>query len=562
MKDILSSSLASDSDLWSDPDSNIGITVEVDHQAEVFLKGNISLPSSYNIPLKSTKKEQNDENPENVNFRNEETNKINYNSHFISRLLDVHILSSSSSSSSSSSEILLNSTDSIDMDNNDSNKIISFYIPPIRNIGPEMYYVYYDGIQSNKRAALVHTIEEADYIILSEDHFIDSTIYNKFVLPLLAEYENNTHCTKDIIIVDFADEPDKLFLSDELMKDDSSCVIAYFKRSFVKKPIPHPTILNFAEENFVLEEETITGTSIKTETKIKSNTTQDIFDLYGKNYSIPLIPLTYPVKKEALFLREDNSDIIKDIDISIMFDPYTVVYARKNTCYIVNYLLTLFQVHPYFESFIDIAANNDIRLYHPENLFNDPSQFQSYPSYAGLDAKEVENLIEEKNEKRTSEGLNTQNYTAHELQKIWVGIRGNDCSSGRKNFQKEYFHQLLRSKIVVNINPDGWEGDWRLMEALACETLVITDNMLFPGSHAHPLINNTHVLFFDLHEMLENRSTQLRDFLIYYTKPENEKERATIARQGYEYALKYHKPEDRIEEIIQIAQKLRLEKRR
>ena len=62
--------------------------------------------------------------------------------------------------------------------------------------------------------------------------------------------------------------------------------------------------------------------------------------------------------------------------------------------------------------------------------------------------------------------------------------------------------------------------------------------------------------------MLENRSTQLRDFLIYYTKPENEKERAAIARQGYEYALKYHKPEDRIEEIIQMAQKLRSEKRR
>ena len=66
------------------------------------------------------------------------------------------------------------------------------------------------------------------------------------------------------------------------------------------------------------------------------------------------------------------------------------------------------------------------------------------------------------------------------------------------NFQREYFRQLLRSKIVININPDGWEGDYRLMEALACETLVISDKMVFPGSRAHPLVNNTHLLFFEI----------------------------------------------------------------
>ena len=91
--------------------------------------------------------------------------------------------------------------------------------------------------------------------------------------------------------------------------------------------------------------------------------------------------------------------------------------------------------------------------------------------------------------------LFTQDNKEQRQGKYWIGIRGQDNVKGRQFFQKDYFHQLLRSKIVVNINPDQWEGDYRLMEALASETLLISDTMYIPGSKKYPLVNNTHMLF-------------------------------------------------------------------
>lgn len=122
---------------------------------------------------------------------------------------------------------------------------------------------------------------------------------------------------------------------------------------------------------------------------------------------------------------------------------------------------------------------------------------------------------------------------------IWVGIAGTDGERGRMDISDHYYQTMLRSKIVVNCNPDNWEGDYRLFEALSCKTMVMSDPMITPVQN--PLINEKDLIYYDSLEMLGNK-------IEYYLN--HDLERELIAQSGYNNAIKYHKASDRIDEIL------------
>ncbi len=126
---------------------------------------------------------------------------------------------------------------------------------------------------------------------------------------------------------------------------------------------------------------------------------------------------------------------------------------------------------------------------------------------------------------------------------IHVGIVDNDGEAGRVSMGKEYIDKMLRSKIVVNCNPDEWEGDYRLFETLSCGAMVIVDKMITPV--VNPFQNKEHLVYYSSIKELEK-------VLDYYLSQAGDSERIKIAQKGYEYALKYHKTSNRIDEILEI----------
>ena len=126
-----------------------------------------------------------------------------------------------------------------------------------------------------------------------------------------------------------------------------------------------------------------------------------------------------------------------------------------------------------------------------------------------------------------------------------VGEAGN---AGRNVFQNSYQTALTQSKIVVNCNPDLWEGDHRLYEALSSGALVMVDEMQTPMRNK--LIDGEHLIYY----RLDNLDDLLQKCHYYL---ENEQERLKIAQCGYEYALKHHTYVDRIDEILSEIKKAR-----
>ena len=125
--------------------------------------------------------------------------------------------------------------------------------------------------------------------------------------------------------------------------------------------------------------------------------------------------------------------------------------------------------------------------------------------------------------------------------KFYLGYDKSNISKARANLDENYFNTLLNSKIIITCNPDWWDGDYRLWESLASGALVICDKMLTPV--IHPLEHKKHLIYYDRENIEE-----LSSLIDYYL--ENENERLKIAKEGHEYALKYHKYSDRANEII------------
>lgn len=130
---------------------------------------------------------------------------------------------------------------------------------------------------------------------------------------------------------------------------------------------------------------------------------------------------------------------------------------------------------------------------------------------------------------------NFKNYKTH------VGLCGKKGPKGRNSIQSEYFEKMFHSKIVVNCNPDDWEGDYRTWEALSSGALVFVDNMITPV--IHPLVHGKHVIFYD-----RNNRSDLKTKLLYYLNHPDLARK--IAIQGNKFAIDHHKPSDRIDEIL------------
>lgn len=110
---------------------------------------------------------------------------------------------------------------------------------------------------------------------------------------------------------------------------------------------------------------------------------------------------------------------------------------------------------------------------------------------------------------------------------------------------RDYFKLLRRSKIIVTCNPSRWEGDHRTWEAFANGALVFVDRMWTPL--VHPLIDGKHCLFYDL----SDKGLKILEGQILYAL-KNTSFTDRIAKAGHEFAMKYHRSSNRIDEILDV----------
>lgn len=119
-----------------------------------------------------------------------------------------------------------------------------------------------------------------------------------------------------------------------------------------------------------------------------------------------------------------------------------------------------------------------------------------------------------------------------------------DCPNvgdARSGINISYFKTMCNSKIVVTCNPDNYEGDYRLWEALSSGALVFCDKLVTPIKQ--PLIDRTHIVYYD-----RNNFSELNHLIQYYL--ENDLERMKIAECGYEYAINNHTYKHRTQYVL------------
>ena len=114
---------------------------------------------------------------------------------------------------------------------------------------------------------------------------------------------------------------------------------------------------------------------------------------------------------------------------------------------------------------------------------------------------------------------------------------------GRSGIDPRYKQCLYDSKIILHANPDPWEGDSRLWEALASGALVFVDRMYTPFKD--PLVDGEHLIFYDL---TDQGMEALERKIVHYLGDDEERQR--IGAQGRAFVLSHHRSIDRISAII------------
>jgi len=114
---------------------------------------------------------------------------------------------------------------------------------------------------------------------------------------------------------------------------------------------------------------------------------------------------------------------------------------------------------------------------------------------------------------------------------------------GRATTDPRYKRCLYDSKIVLHANPDPWEGDARLWEALAAGALVFVDRMYAPLEA--PLVDGQHLLFYDL---TDDGLRVLEAKILRYLGDDQERQR--IADRGRAFVLEHHRSVDRVSELL------------
>lgn len=116
-----------------------------------------------------------------------------------------------------------------------------------------------------------------------------------------------------------------------------------------------------------------------------------------------------------------------------------------------------------------------------------------------------------------------------------IGKTGVGQTEGRRTPQEEYCKLMATTKIVVTATPDGWEGDYRLMEAMSSGALVLHNRMILPPPG---LVDGKHWIVYNDHvDMLEK---------VYYYMAHQDKAKA-IGEAGMNYVMNHHRPHHRVE---------------
>jgi len=106
-----------------------------------------------------------------------------------------------------------------------------------------------------------------------------------------------------------------------------------------------------------------------------------------------------------------------------------------------------------------------------------------------------------------------------------------------------YLHMLRRAKITIVCTPMNYDSDYRTLEAMYSGSCVLQNapksNSVFVNNFEH----GKHLFYYNL-----NNLYQLEELIISLLG--NDEVRHAIANNGNDFVLKYHKPQDRINEII------------
>lgn len=115
----------------------------------------------------------------------------------------------------------------------------------------------------------------------------------------------------------------------------------------------------------------------------------------------------------------------------------------------------------------------------------------------------------------------------------------------RRGFSRAYSRFLKRGKLAITCMPGPNEGDFRTWEAFASGALVFVDRQYTLTEH--PLVDGEHCIFLTAtEEGMKELGEKIRYFLA------NKEQAEKIARQGYEFTMKYHRGTNRIDEILNV----------
>jgi hypothetical protein len=121
-----------------------------------------------------------------------------------------------------------------------------------------------------------------------------------------------------------------------------------------------------------------------------------------------------------------------------------------------------------------------------------------------------------------------------------IGKTGGGQTEGRRTPQEDYCRLMATTKIIVTATPDGWEGDYRLMEAMSSGALVLHNRMVLPPVG---LEDGKHWIVYDNHiDMLEK---------VYYYMA-NQDAAKEIGQAGKKYVMENHRPHHRVESWLRM----------
>ena len=144
----------------------------------------------------------------------------------------------------------------------------------------------------------------------------------------------------------------------------------------------------------------------------------------------------------------------------------------------------------------------------------------------------------------------TMDFVAkHHIERTHIGDMGNGFSAeewtpAKRGHSGSVFHSLNSNAIIiVTSNPNSWEGDFRLWEALASSALVFVDNMEILKHLPYPPIHREHIIYYD-----PTDQSAFQNLLIEFLA--NREEARRIGRNGRKLVLEHHRTIDRVDHVL------------